>query len=102
MSTLYLPNGGRIVIHNGWKSTTDASGHVSIRKHDDTYLGCIHTNGSIHLTNECNHTFYPAGTTLDNAFEVIKRDVQKLSYWQLKVLKTLLSSYNARSYTWKK
>lgn len=102
MSTLYLPNGGRIVIHCGWKSTTDTnSGHVTLRKHDDTFIGAIHTNGTVHLTADCSHTYYPPGTTLDNAVEVVERDIRKIGYYKLRQLKELLSNYNAKTCCWK-
>lgn len=102
MSTIYLPNGGRIVIHSSWKSTTDTSGNTVIRTHSDEYLGTIQTSGIVHLSKECNHSYFPPATTLDSAFEVIKRDMQKLSFWQLKTLKTLVANYNTKSNIWKK
>lgn len=103
MSTIYLPNGGHINIHNsGWAQQTLDNGVSIIRANDDTVLVSILPSGLVHVFDACRHTYYPPRIeSMDEAYRVIEQDITSLSHYKLSALKKLLELYNAKTGSWK-
>lgn len=104
MSTIYLPNGGRIIIHHSWTQTNEVNGNLSIRANDDakTYYGVITPQGTVHLTDACRHTYIaPDQDNIQSASRTVIDNIKKLDHYSLAKLKKLLRFYDARSGSFK-
>lgn len=63
ISTIYLSNGSRLVLHEPWHQKVDEHGHIHLYTiTDQTYFGTITSAGILHISNERKFaTYYQPG-----------------------------------------
>jgi len=97
---IYLPNGGKIRIYTTWKSEHEDNGNILLYANNEakTFLGVIFSNGCAHLTESCSHTYYPPEiTNTEHAADLVIKDLKEIIPFKLKLLKKLLSQFDAKS-----
>lgn len=104
MSRIFLPNGGQIEIKTTWVSFEGSDGATNYYNNSkkETLLLEITTAGIVHISKQCQYTYYPPPThSVDSAYDILIEQVKNLKPWQLKELKKKLEEFNAKTYSWK-
>lgn len=103
MSRIYLPNGGQIEVHEAWTSESLNNGGITYFKKDSnkTFLGEF-SQGVIHLTNSCKHTYYPPVIhNIGEAARLVQEHIRQLKTWELRQLKHSLLQFDSKKGEWK-
>lgn len=103
MSTIYLPDGAKIIIHTPWQQYHKEGVTTLQTKAEQPVLqGNILPSGIVHLTGSCSHTYYPAPIkSLTDACRLIKDKLKDLHPDDLSYLKEELENYNRKTLSWK-